>query len=151
MKLFALVASLVCTVVMSVGVIRAQSPVTITVVRDPSCSCCIRWVEHLEKAGFTVTVTESSDMEGVKDRNAVPTAVRSCHTAVTDGYVIEGHVPAADIQRLLRDRPDVAGIAVPEMPTGSPGMESSTGKTRPFDVLAFDRNGRTEVFASYGR
>lgn len=151
MKLFALGVSVVLTLGVSAGAVRAQSPVTIAVVKDPSCSCCTKWVEHLEKAGFKVNVTESSDMNAVKDHNAVPTAVRSCHTAVTGGYVIEGHVPSADIQRLLRDRPDVAGLAVPEMPTGSPGMESSSGKMHPFDVLAFDRDGRTEVFASYGR
>lgn len=98
-----------------------------------------------------MVVTESSDMAAVKDKNAVPTAVRSCHTAVVGGYVIEGHVPAVDIQRLLTDGPEVAGLAVPDMPTGSPGMESPSGKTRPFDVLTFDRKGRTEVFATHGR
>lgn len=151
MKLFAVGASVVLTLVVSLGVTGAQSPVTISVTRDPSCSCCMKWVEHLEKAGFKAVVTESSEMETVKDKSGVPVAVRSCHTAVTAGYVIEGHVPAADIQRLLRDRPDVAGLVVPEMPTGSPGMESPSGMTRAYDVLAFDGDGRTQVFASYGR
>ncbi|MEQ1760664.1 MAG: DUF411 domain-containing protein [Vicinamibacterales bacterium] len=128
----------------------AQTP-QIDVVRDPTCGCCLNWVTHLEKAGFTVTVTESTDMDAVKDKRGVPKGARSCHTGVVAGYVLEGHVPAADVKRLLKDRPKVAGLAVPGMPVGSPGMESSTGRVQPYDVLAFDTAGKTSVFASYGR
>jgi hypothetical protein len=90
-------------------------------------------------------------MDAVKDAKRIPKAARSCHTGTVDGYVIEGHVPAADIKRLLKERPMVLGLAVPGMPTGSPGMEVPSGRTQPFDVLTFDGQGRTAVFASYGR
>jgi hypothetical protein len=111
----------------------------------------MQWVEHLKKAGFQATVTESSDMDAVKDGKRIPKAARSCHTGTVDGYVLEGHVPAADVKRLLKERPDVLGLAVPGMPTGSPGMEVASGRIQPFDVLTFDRQGQTKVFASYGR
>jgi len=132
-----------------VRVLAAQTAPAISVLRDPGCGCCLNWVEHLKKAGFNVSVTASPEMEAVKDRRGVPKAARSCHTGVVDGYVIEGHVPAADIRRLLKDRPAIVGLAVPGMPLGSPGMESSDGRTRPFDVLAFDKAGKTTVFAAH--
>src|SRR5580765_4671335 len=130
-------------------VLLAQSQPVMTVQRDPGCGCCLNWVAHLEKAGFKVLVTESPVMEKVKDQRGVPKDVRSCHTGVVDGYVIEGHVPAADIQRLLKERPAVVGLAVPGMPMGSPGMESSDGRAGPYDVLTFDRAGKTTIFASH--
>ena len=127
----------------------AQSQPTMTVQRDPGCGCCLNWVAHLQKAGFKVLVTESPVMDAVKDQKGVPKTARSCHTGVVDGYVIEGHVPAADIQRLLKERPAVVGLAVPGMPAGSPGMEMSNGSKQPYDVLAFDKAGKTTVFASH--
>jgi hypothetical protein len=127
----------------------AQAQPTITVQRDPGCGCCLNWVAHLEKAGFKVSITESPEMDAVKDRRGVPKAARSCHTGVVDGYVIEGHVPAADIKRLLKERPAVVGLAVPGMPAGSPGMEMSNGRTQPYSVLSFDKSGKTSVFASH--
>jgi hypothetical protein len=130
-------------------VLLAQSQPTMTVQRDPGCGCCLNWVTHLQKAGFKVLVTESPVMDAVKDQRGVPKPVRSCHTGVVNGYVIEGHVPAADIQRLLKDRPAVVGLAVPGMPTGSPGMEVSNGRVQPYDVIAFDKAGKTTVFASH--
>jgi hypothetical protein len=130
-------------------VLLAQSQPTMTVQRDPGCGCCLNWVAHLQKAGFKVLVTESPVMEKVKDQRGVPKDVRSCHTGVVDGYVIEGHVPAADIQRLLKDRPAVVGLAVPGMPAGSPGMEVSSGRVQPYNVLAFDKTGKTTIFASH--
>lgn len=132
-------------------VTSTQAPTAISVVRDPGCGCCLNWVAHLERAGFKATVTESADMDTLKDGKGVPKAARSCHTATVGGYVIEGHVPAADIRRLLKERPSVAGLAVPGMPVGSPGMESSSGRVQPYDVLTFDKAGRTAVFASHGR
>jgi hypothetical protein len=134
---------------LSVRVLLAQSQPTISVLRDPGCGCCLNWVAHLQKAGFKVLIAESPEMDAVKDRRGVPKAVRSCHTGVIDGYVIEGHVPAADIQRLLKDRPAVVGLAVPGMPAGSPGMEVSNGRVQPYDVIAFDKTGKTTVFASH--
>ena len=136
-------------VVAAVRVMIAQSPTTIAVVRDPGCGCCMMWVAHLRKAGYKATVTESSEMDAVKNRKGIPRAARSCHTGVIGGYVIEGHVPAEDIKRLLKDRPDIVGLAVPGMPAGSPGMEVPSGKVAPYDVLAFDKAGNTKVFASH--
>ena len=127
----------------------AQSQPTMTVQRDPGCGCCLNWVAHLQKAGSKVLVTESPVMDKVKDQRGVPKDARSCHTGVVEGYVIEGHVPAADIQRLLKEKPAVVGLAVPGMPAGSPGMEVSSGQVQPYNVLAFDKAGKTTVFASH--
>lgn len=125
---------------------------SLQVYKDPTCGCCTNWVEHLRKAGFTATVTSSDDMAAVKDARKVPKQARSCHTAIVNGYVVEGHVPAADVQRLLKTRPaGVVGLAVPGMPVGSPGMEVAGGRVQAFDVLAFDKDGRTSVFTSHGR
>lgn len=122
-----------------------------TVYKDPSCGCCAIWVTHLEKAGFSATVSEAADMAAVKNQLGVPAALRSCHTGVVNGYAIEGHVPAADIQRLLKERPAVVGLAVAGMPIGSPGMEAPGMKPQPFDVIAFEKGGARRVFASHNR
>jgi len=129
----------------------AQKGPAVQVYKDPTCGCCALWVEHLRKAGFSATVTDAEDMTAIKTKYGVPNQARSCHTAIVDGYVIEGHVPAADVQRLLKERPRAVGIAVPGMPIGSPGMEVATVKPQPYDVLAFDKAGQTTVFASHGR
>ena len=130
-------------------VLLAQAPPIVAVVKDPGCGCCSKWIEHLEKAGFRTTVTESREIDAFKDSKGVPKSARSCHTGTVGGYVIEGHVPAADVRRLLKERPNVAGLAVPGMPSGSPGMEDPSGRTSPYDVLAFDKAGKTTVFASH--
>lgn len=150
-KRFAFAAAFTLAIAVGAAALMAQRPTEISVLRDPGCGCCLNWVAHLQKAGFKVTVAESPDMTAVKDKNRVPAAARSCHTGTVAGYVIEGHVPAADIARLLKDRPKVAGLAVPGMPVGSPGMESPNGRVQPYDVLTFDAQGRTAVFASHGR
>jgi hypothetical protein len=129
----------------------AQRGPTVQVYKDPTCGCCALWVEHLRKAGFTATVTDVEDMTALKTKHGVPPRARSCHTAVTGDYVIEGHVPAADVQRLLKERPSVVGIGVPGMPIGSPGMEVASMKPQPYDVLAFDKAGQTTVFASHNK
>ena len=152
MKRIAIGAStaLALIVTVTVGVAQSpQSPTTIEILRNPGCGCCLKWVSLLEKAGFKATVKESPEIQGFKDRKGVPKAVRSCHTGVVNGYVIEGHVPVADVKRLLKTRPAVVGIAVPGMPAGSPGMEAPDGTTEPFDVVAFDKTGTTTVFASH--
>ena len=105
------------------------------------------WVSHLEKAGFEVKTTDVRDMGAVKRQAGVPRGVGSCHTAMVGDYVVEGHVPADDIKRLLTERPDVAGIGTPGMPIGSPGMEGPN--PQPYDVLAFDEDGNLEHFASH--
>jgi len=151
MKRLVLAAALVIFTAAALVTLRAQQPPTMSVLRDPGCGCCLNWVAHLEKAGFKVTVAESQNMAGVKDSRGVPKAARSCHTGVIAGYVIEGHVPAADVRRLLKERPAIKGLAVPGMPLGSPGMEVSTGRVEPYDVVSFDAQGRTAVFSSHGR
>ena len=121
--------------------------VAITVYKSPTCNCCNSWVDHLRNAGFVVTAKNSVDMGSIKSSAGIAPMLQSCHTALVEGYVIEGHVPANDIKRLLRERPAVTGLTVPGMPMGSPGME---GPYRdPYDVLAFDQNSGTRVYASY--
>lgn len=122
----------------------AQGPL-ITVYKSPTCGCCTAWVTHVKRAGFRVEVHDTINVQPVKDRWGVPTDLISCHTSRVDGYVIEGHVPADLIQRLLRERPAVVGIATPGMPMGSPGMEG--GDPEPYDVVTFDKEGRTALFA----
>ena len=126
--------------------IRGQQLPGIDVYKDPTCGCCGLWVAHVRAQGFPATVTDVREIDAVKSKNHVPGALRSCHTALVGGYVIEGHVPAADIRRLLRERPKIAGLAVPGMPVGSPGMEGPNG--RPYDVLTFDAAGKTTVYSS---
>lgn len=99
--------------------------------------------------GYTVEVEDMDDLTPIKTRYGVPAALQSCHTAIVDGYVIEGHVPVADIQRLLEERPAVVGLAVPGMPVGSPGMEIPGAEPEPYEVLTFAKDGQTEVFSSY--
>ena len=120
---------------------------TITVYKDPGCGCCKSWIEHLIKHGYRVDAKDTPDMTGIKRGLGVPDALSACHTAVVNGYLIEGHVPAADIARLLKEKPKVAGLAVPGMPMGSPGMEGP--RTQHYQVLSFDKTGKTKVFASY--
>ncbi|MGH8566713.1 MAG: DUF411 domain-containing protein [Gammaproteobacteria bacterium] len=119
--------------------------VEITVSKTPQCGCCKKWVDHLRDNGFEVVVVDMESVEAVKRQNGVPTALGSCHTAVVDGYVVEGHVPADLIARLLSERPKVKGLAVPGMPMGSPGMEGP--RKDPYQVLTFDGEGDTSVYA----
>jgi hypothetical protein len=103
-------------------------------------------VDHLRKSGFAIDPHDTSDVGAIKRKHGVPAALESCHTALVDGYVIEGHVPADVIDRLLRERPKIAGLAVPGMPLGSPGMEAPGQKAQPYDVIAFDGRGTTRVY-----
>ncbi|MEJ1162000.1 DUF411 domain-containing protein [Prosthecomicrobium sp. N25] len=120
----------------------------VIVEKDPSCGCCNAWVEHLRAAGFPVRVIENDRLEPVKKARGIPRDLWSCHTAVVDGYVIEGHVPAAEIERLLADRPKAVGLAVPGMPIGSPGMEVANMAPEAYEVVAFGPSGTTP-FARY--
>jgi hypothetical protein len=124
----------------------AKEPI-ITVYKDPNCGCCKSWIEHLIKHGYRVDAKDTSGMTEVKRNLGVPDDLTSCHTGVVNGYLIEGHVPAADIARLLKEKPKVAGLAVPGMPMGSPGMEGP--RTDHYKVLSFDKAGKTKTFASY--
>jgi len=103
----------------------------------------------MEENGFVVQVEDVKDLNAVKDEYQVPMQLQSCHTAIVDGYVIEGHVPVAEVNRLLEEKPDVAGLAVPGMPLGSPGMEVDGAEDQPYDVIAFSKDGSMELFASY--
>ena len=129
---------------------RDQKP-TIDVYKTSTCGCCHIWVEHLRSSGFTVRTTDVEDLSAIKARHGVPSKLQSCHTGVVDGYVVEGHVPAADIQKMLKERPKVAGLAVPGMPIGSPGMEVKGVTPQPFDVMAFEKSGTSSVYASHNR
>ncbi len=115
------------------------------VYKSATCGCCIKWVEHMQEAGFQVESRNMRDMRTLKAQFGVPRSVHSCHTAVIDGYVIEGHVPAVHVQRLLEEKPDVLGISVSGMPIGSPGMEGPSPES--YDVVTFDVNDTTGVYA----
>lgn len=130
--------------------LAANGAAAITVHRDAACGCCGAWVEHLRASGaFMPTVRIQRDMGAIKSFLGVPPALGSCHTAQVAGYLIEGHVPARDILKLIRTRPvGVAGLAVPGMPAGSPGMEVP-GRFDPYAVIAFKRDGQTSVFSHY--
>ena len=127
----------------------AAQAAVITMYRDPNCGCCLAWAAHLEEGdAHDVVSVDHPDMASVKTKHGVPAGLRSCHTAIVDGYVIEGHVPAADIERLLTERPaGVTGLAVAGMPVGSPGMEHGSHR-QPYQVIAFGPSG-TKVWAGY--
>jgi hypothetical protein len=122
----------------------AQGP-TMTVFKSPTCGCCKDWVDHARKHGFKVVSRDIADVTPTKKAHGVPEKLYSCHTALVGGYVIEGHVPADLVQKLLKERPKVAGLAVPGMPMGSPGMEGPISQR--YDVLTFDKAGKTTVYA----
>ncbi len=124
----------------------AQGPLAMTVYKSPTCGCCAKWVEHIKKAGFAVTVKDMPNVGEVKYARGVPAELASCHTAVVGNYVIEGHVPSDVVQKLLKEKPAVAGLAVGGMPMGSPGREGRY--TDRYDVVAFDKNGNKRVYAS---
>jgi len=128
----------------------AKERTAIQVWKDPNCGCCKDWVAHLEQAGFKVTVQETGNA-ATRKRLGIPEALGSCHTAVVAGYAIEGHVPAKNIQRLLRDKPQALGLAVPGMPIGSPGMDGAIyqGRKDPYDVLLVAKGGATSIYQRY--
>jgi len=122
---------------------------TVQVVKTSSCGCCIGWIRHLEQHGFSVRSRDVPLAVLMQEKTAagLRPEITSCHTAKAGGYVIEGHVPAREVQRVLKERPDAIGLAVPDMPLGSPGMEAD--ESEPYDVLLVRRDGSTVVFASY--
>ena len=132
--------------------VRAQAgdadPKAVHVYKSPTCGCCQKWVEHLKSRGFTVDVSNVPDVNPVKKELGVPAGASSCHTAVVEGYFVEGHVPGEDVERLLAERPkDVVGLAVPGMPVGSPGMEGPNPQK--YSVLAVQKDGKLKVFADH--
>jgi hypothetical protein len=151
-RLVALVAALSTLALTTAAVrdIRAGDAVrkpAITVYKDPSCGCCKNWIQYLVKHGYQVDAKDTPDMAGIKRTLGVPAGLTSCHTAVVNGYLIEGHVSVEDIDRLLAQKPRIAGIAVPGMPVGSPGMDGP--RSQRYQVIAFDKTGKTSVFSTH--
>jgi len=125
----------------------AAKPVDVTVYKSPSCGCCTKWVDHLKaNKAFRVATRDVDDVDPVKDGLGIPARLRSCHVAVAGGYAFEGHVPGDLVAKVLRERPKIAGLAVPGMPVGSPGMEMGARKDA-YDVIAFTKTGKTSVYA----
>lgn len=120
----------------------------VQVFKSPSCGCCGAWVDHMKAAGFSVKVTEVNDTTATRKRLGMPDRYGSCHSATVGGYVLEGHVPAADVKRLLKTKPKAVGLAVPGMPPSAPGM-NVPGRNDPYQVLLVDASGQSSVFASY--
>ncbi len=144
-----LLMALVSTLLFAAPPVVAEEPLAeVTVWHSPTCGCCTDWVNHLEQYGFPVRKHVQHDVAMIKHRLGLPNNLASCHTAMVDGYVIEGHVPAEDIARLLKERPFVRGLSVPGMPIGSPGMEMGD-RVDPYEVLSFDEDGKTEVFSRH--
>lgn len=133
----------------AVSVGQAPQSATVQVWKSPSCGCCSGWVDHMREAGFEVEVHDVADMQAVKAEHGIPGELGSCHTALVGGYLVEGHVPAADVERLLAERPAVDGIAVPGMPVGSPGMEVPGRPADRYRVIAFTGSGGRSVFAEH--
>lgn len=129
-------------------VVPVVEQIKIEVYRSPTCSCCGKWVEHLKENNFQVKDSIVDDVQVIKDKYGVSKEMASCHTAVVNGYVIEGHVPANDIRKLLKLKPHVVGIAVPAMPSGTPGMEMG-GKKDTYDVMSFDKDKKYQFFTHY--
>jgi hypothetical protein len=147
MKLTSLIAvAAVAATTLAAMPAPTADPVAVTVYRSESCGCCKKWEDHMRQSGFTVKSVVQDDLSAIKAESGVTANLRSCHTALVGGYVIEGHVPAADVQRLLKEKPKVIGLTAPGMPQSSPGMDM--GK-EPYEVLTFDAKGKTEVWAKH--
>jgi hypothetical protein len=144
---------LTIALLLNLGVSNAETKPTeqaidITVHRSPTCSCCGKWVEHLKQNNFNVKDIVSDDVQTIKNQYGITKELASCHTAIVNGYAIEGHVPANDIKTLLKNKPDLVGIGVPGMPSGTPGMEMG-GKKDAYQVISFDKKNQHQVFSSY--
>ena len=135
-------------VALLVATASAQAPALtkMTVYKSPTCGCCAKWVEHMKKAGFDLAVTDTDNVSLIKAEHKVPSNLAACHTAIVNGYVVEGHVPEDVIRKMLAEKPKISGIAVAGMPMGAPGMETE-GVPQSYDVMAFDATGATRVYA----
>jgi len=139
--------SLLLIALVSAGAVWAQDATEVEVFKSSSCGCCGKWIEHLQQNGFQVSIREVNDIPAARKKLGMPDRLGSCHTARVGDYVIEGHVPSADIQRLLKEKSQALGLAVPSMPPGSPGME--TAKPVPYTTLLVQSDGNTSVFAKH--
>ncbi|MBL6987704.1 MAG: DUF411 domain-containing protein [Methylobacter sp.] len=147
-KVFLAIGLLVVNVGVRAESVDSAKPIDIVVHRSPTCMCCGKWLAHLKQNNFNVTDVVTDNVQAIKDKYGVTQELASCHTAIVDGYVIEGHVPADDIKTLLKAKSKVVGIAVPGMVSGTPGMEMG-GKIDPYKVVSFDHENHTKVFNSY--
>ncbi|EON91900.1 metal-binding protein [Marinobacter lipolyticus SM19] len=147
-KALGLTAAFGLSTLVSTPLLAAEGTESIHVYKSPSCGCCSDWVDHLEENGFDVDVTETNDLNQIKIDAGLTPALASCHTAFVGDYVIEGHVPASDIQRLITEAPQATGLSVPGMPLGSPGMEVGDRKDH-YKVILFNEAGQTRVFSQY--
>ena len=129
------------------GISYAQTAGTVDMYKSPYCGCCGKWAEHMTKAGFTVNAHEVEDVPAVRKKLGMPDKLGSCHTAKVGNYLLEGHVPAADVKRLLKEKPKALGLAVPGMPAGSPGMD--VPNSPPYHTLLVQKDGATRVFANH--
>jgi hypothetical protein len=148
MKKHTLVLGLMAAMSFSTTALAAGAAQSIHVYKSPTCGCCTDWVKHLEENGFEVEVTETNNLNPIKVDAGLTPALASCHTAFIGDYVIEGHVPASDIQRLIADAPKATGLSVPGMPVGSPGMEIGDRKDH-YKVILFNESGQSRVFSEY--
>jgi len=148
LNIFLTIGLLVFNAAIKAETLSAGKPVDIVVYRSPTCNCCEKWLEHLKKNNFNVKDIVTEDVQAIKNKYGVSEAMASCHTAIVDGYVIEGHVPASDIMKLLKTKPKIVGIAVPGMPSGTPGMEMGDKKDA-YNVMSFDKENHYEIFNSY--
>lgn len=149
---FLLLALMVGASVSVTGSAQQPRP-TMEVYKSPTCGCCSKWVAHVEQGGFTVKVNDVSDdaLDALKTKHGVPRTAQSCHTGLVNGYVVEGHVPVTEVQRLLKEKPAVAGIAVGGMPIGSPGMEVPGQRPQTYNVVSFDKGGTLKVFSTQNK
>ena len=141
---------LMLSLLLIVSGVRAEQAGELPLVKvwkTPTCGCCGKWVKHMQAAGFRVEVTDIDNVEPIKTANGVPLSLASCHTALVGGYVVEGHVPASDVRRLLKEKPAILGLIAPGMPAGSPGMD--VPDSPPFEVLSLGKDGKTEVYATH--
>jgi hypothetical protein len=144
------IALTVCVLVLLMGLAACgRDLLPVAVYKSPTCDCCESWVRHIQRAGFPVEVHDLHDLGAIKGEVGVPVGKGSCHTARVGNYFIEGHVPADDVKRLLAEKPDARGLAVPGMPQGSPGMEQGDVRV-PYDVLLVAKDGSTSVYAHHG-
>lgn len=143
-------AAALLTVLPSVNAesVKTDAPVDMVVYRSPTCSCCEKWLAHLKQNNFVIKDIVTDDVQAIKNKYGVSPEMASCHTAIVNGYVVEGHVPVSDIKNLLKTKPAIVGIAVPGMTVGTPGMEMGD-KKEPYNVMSFDRQNHTAVFNSY--
>ncbi len=130
---------------------QTRPPRNLTVYKTPTCPCCDGWIAHMREAGFVTTVQVQADLRPIRIARGFPDALASCHTGLINDYLVEGHVPAADVIRLLNERPAAIGLAVPAMPLGSPGMETPQGHKDPFDTLLVLASGTSRVFARHNQ